>query len=138
MDFGLAEKCKWEPSLYCQWLGHSLDFSINRIFITEERVKRLEKSETCISGMATSSRHSHPTHSKSREEKTAWLNNNQFQNRRHKQLTKVRTRGVSALERTVAKQIATGGLNQVLGCTNLTLAPTDSHINKQAQVVLVK
>ncbi len=63
---------------------------------------------------------------------------NQFQNRRHKQLTKVRTRGVTALERSVAKQIATGGLNQVLGCTNLTLAPTGSHINKQAQVVLVK
>ena len=40
---------------------------------------------------------------------------NQFQNRRHKQLTKVRTRGVTALERSVAKQIATGGLNQVLG-----------------------
>ena len=63
---------------------------------------------------------------------------NQFQNRRHKQLTKVRTRGVTALERSVAKQIATGGLNQVLGCTNLTLAPTGSHINKQVQVVLVK
>lgn len=45
MEFGFLiaeEKCKWEPSLYCQWLGHSLDFSINRIFITEERVKRLE------------------------------------------------------------------------------------------------
>ncbi len=88
--------------------------------------------------MATSSRHSLPTQPKSREEKTAWLYNNQFQNRRHKQLTKVRTRGVTALERSVAKQIATGGLNQVLGCTNLTLAPTGSHINKQAQVVLVK
>jgi cephalosporin hydroxylase len=38
--------------------------------------------------MATSSRHSLPTQPKSREEKTAWLYNNQFQNRRHKQLTK--------------------------------------------------
>ncbi len=36
---------------------------------------------------------------------------NQFQNRRHKQLTKVRTRGVTALERSVAKQIATMGLS---------------------------
>ncbi len=79
-----------------------------------------------------------PHSQKRREDKRAWLYNNQFQNRRHKQLTKVRTRGVTALERSVAKQIATGGLNQVLGCTNLTLAPTGSHINKQAQVVLVK
>jgi hypothetical protein len=38
----------------------------------------------------------------------------------------------------VAKQFATWGLNQVLGCTNLTLAPTGSQINKQVQVVLVK
>jgi hypothetical protein len=30
------------------------------------------------------------------------------------------------------------GLNQVLGCTNLTLAPTSSHMNKQVQVFLVK
>ncbi len=88
--------------------------------------------------MAASSRHSLPTQPKSREEKTAWLYNNQFQNRRHKQSTKVGTRGVTALERSVAKQIATGGLNQVLGCTNLTLAPTGSRMNKQAQVVLVK
>jgi hypothetical protein len=56
----------------------------------------------------------------------------------HKQLTKKRTLGVTALERSVAKQFATGGLNQVLGCTNLTLAPTGSRMNKQAQVVLVK
>jgi hypothetical protein len=58
-----------------------------------------------------------------------------IQIRRHKQLTKKRTLGVTALEQSVAKQIATGGLNQVLGCTNLTLAPTCSHINKQVQVV---
>jgi hypothetical protein len=43
------------------------------------------KSEICISGMATFSRHSLPTQPKSREEKTAWLYNYQFQNRRHKQ-----------------------------------------------------
>jgi hypothetical protein len=58
--------------------------------------------------MAASSRYSLPTQPKSRE-KRACLYNNQFQNRRHKQLTKVRTLGVSALERSVAKQIATGG-----------------------------
>ncbi len=56
----------------------------------------------------------------------------------HKQLTKKRTLGVTALERSVAKQFATGGLNQVLGCTNLTLAPTGSFMKKQAQLVLVK
>jgi hypothetical protein len=56
----------------------------------------------------------------------------------HKHLTKKRTLGVTALERSVAKQCATGGLNQVLGCTNLTLAPTGSRMNKQAQLVLVK
>jgi hypothetical protein len=37
---------------------------------------------------------------------------------------------VTTLERSVAKQFATGGLDQVLGCRNLTLAPTGSHINK--------
>jgi hypothetical protein len=50
----------------------------------------------------------------------------------------MRIRGVSALERSAAKQFATGGSNQVLGCTNVTLVPTGSHINKKAQVVLVK
>jgi hypothetical protein len=47
--------------------------------------------------------------------------------------TKKRTRGVTSLERSVAKQFATVGLNQVLGCTNLTLGPTGSHINNQVQ-----
>jgi hypothetical protein len=36
------------------------------------------------------------------------------------------------------KTICHRDLNHVLGCTNITLAPTGSHINKQAQVVLVK
>ena len=72
-------------------------------------------------------RHSLPTQPKSRKEKTAWLYNNQFQNRRHKQLTKVRTGGFTALERSMAKQFATGGFNQVLECTNLTLAQTNKH-----------
>jgi hypothetical protein len=48
----------------------------------------------------------------------------------------MRTCGVTALERSVAKQFATEGLNQVLGRTNLTLAPTGSHINKQAQYLI--
>jgi predicted solute-binding protein len=47
------------------------------------------------------------------------------------QLRKTRTIGVTTLEWSVAKQFATGG-------TNLTLAPTGSHINKQVQIVLVK
>jgi hypothetical protein len=45
---------------------------------------------------------------KSREEKKALLYNNQFQKRRHKQLTKVKIRGVTALELSLAKQFATG------------------------------
>jgi radical SAM superfamily enzyme with C-terminal helix-hairpin-helix motif len=53
--------------------------------------------------MATFSKHSLSTQPKSRE-KRARLYNNQFQNRRHKQLTKE----VTALERSVAKQFATG------------------------------
>jgi hypothetical protein len=98
----------------------------------------LWKIEISIPGMAISSRHSLPTQPKSRKEKRAWLCNDQFQNRRHKQLTQVRTRGATALERSVAKQFATGGLNQVLGCTNLTLAPTGYDMNKQVHVALVK
>ncbi len=74
----------------------------------------------------------------SQEKEKEGIFNNHFQNRHHKQLTKLRTRGVTALERSVAKQFATGGLNQVRGCTNLSLAPTGSHINKQLQVVSVK
>jgi hypothetical protein len=50
----------------------------------------------------------------------------QFQIRHNKQLTKKRTLGVPALERSVAKQFGTGGLNQVVGCTNITLARTGS------------
>jgi hypothetical protein len=79
--------------------------------------------------MATSSRQSLPTKLKRREEKKAWLYNDQFQNRRHKQLTKMRTRGVTALKRSVAKPFATGGLYQILWCTNITLVPTHSQKN---------
>jgi hypothetical protein len=38
----------------------------------------------------------------------------------------MRTIGVTALERLVANHFSIGGLNQVIGCTNLTLAPTGS------------
>jgi hypothetical protein len=37
--------------------------------------------------------------------KKKWLYKDQFQNRRHKQLTIVRTRGVTALDRSVSKQL---------------------------------
>jgi hypothetical protein len=47
------------------------------------------------------------------EEKESMVRKSQFQNRHHKQRTNLRTWGVSALERSVAKQFATGGLNQV-------------------------
>jgi hypothetical protein len=36
----------------------------------------------------------------------------------------------------IGKTICHWWLNQVLGCTNLTLAPTGSHINKQVQSCL--
>jgi hypothetical protein len=65
------------------------------------------------------------------------VNNNQFQNRRYKQLTKVRTRGVTALERSMANNLPLG-FKPGSRVTNLTHAPTGSHINKQVQVVLVK
>jgi hypothetical protein len=52
-----------------------------------------------------------------RNEKKACLCNDQFQNRRNKQLTKLRIRGITALERSVAKQFAIGGINQVPSCT---------------------
>jgi hypothetical protein len=45
---------------------------------------------------------------------------------------------VTAFKLSVAKQFATRGLIQVLGCTNLTRSPTGSHMNKQVQDVLVK
>jgi hypothetical protein len=69
----------------------------------------MEKSEICISGIASLSKHSLPRQPNSIEEKKAWFDNNQFQNKRHKQLTKVRTGGFTSLERSVAKQFATGG-----------------------------
>jgi hypothetical protein len=69
-----------------------------------------KKSEKCISGIATFSRHSLSTQPKSREEKRAWLYNNQLKN---------------------------SVLKHAVECTNLKLAPTGSHINKQVQIVLV-
>ena len=36
------EKCNWEPSLKVVWLGHLLDMQNNKLFITEERIKRLQ------------------------------------------------------------------------------------------------
>ena len=36
------EKCNWEPSLKVVCLGHLLDKQNNKLFITEERIKRLQ------------------------------------------------------------------------------------------------
>ncbi|KAH3847037.1 uncharacterized protein LOC127873650 isoform X1 [Dreissena polymorpha] len=41
--FLLAEdKCIWKPNLHAIWLGHKLDFCLDRLYITEERICRLE------------------------------------------------------------------------------------------------
>lgn len=52
--------------------------------------------------MATANRHSLHSQPKRREEKKALLCNDQFQNRRQKQLTKVRTRKGYALDEHVS------------------------------------
>lgn len=47
LEFGflLAEdKCSWKPMRNGCWLGHTLDFVSNRLFISEERIDRLEMS----------------------------------------------------------------------------------------------
>ena len=43
LGFLLAEeKCKWEPSLKAIWLGHDIDMQEAKLYITEERIRRLE------------------------------------------------------------------------------------------------
>jgi hypothetical protein len=96
-------------AVLCFWKILILNAAIGKQFFFGK------KGEICISGMPTFSKHSLLTHPKSIDEKRACLYNNQFQNWRHKPLTKLRTRGVTALERSVAKQFATGGFNQGLG-----------------------
>ena len=47
LEFGflLAEdKCSWKPIRKGSWLGHTLDFVSNMLFISEERIGRLEMS----------------------------------------------------------------------------------------------
>ena len=47
IDFGFLlaeEKCSWEPKRVGFWLGHKLDYVSNRIFISDERIERLEMS----------------------------------------------------------------------------------------------
>ena len=42
-DFLLADdKCHWEPFREVVWLGHVLNMNDHRLYITEERIKRLE------------------------------------------------------------------------------------------------
>ena len=43
LGFLLAdEKCHWNPEQKVTWLGHCLDMIAGKLFITEERIKRLE------------------------------------------------------------------------------------------------
>lgn len=47
LEFGflLAEdKCSWQPVRKGAWLGHTLDFVANKLYISEERICRLEMS----------------------------------------------------------------------------------------------
>ena len=51
------EKCNWEPSLKVVWLGHLLDMQNNKLFITEERVKRLQiKIDSVLYQLRTNSK----------------------------------------------------------------------------------
>ena len=38
------DKCKWMPVQRTIWLGHIPDTAENKLYITEERIKRLETS----------------------------------------------------------------------------------------------
>ena len=45
LEFGFLlaeEKCNWEPALKVTWLGHMIDMESNMLFISEERIQRLE------------------------------------------------------------------------------------------------
>lgn len=43
LGFLLAEeKCQWMPNQRVTWLGHNINMSVGKLFITEERIDRLE------------------------------------------------------------------------------------------------
>ena len=45
IDFGFLladDKCNWEPAREAVWLGHVLNMSLYKLFITNDRIKRLE------------------------------------------------------------------------------------------------
>ena len=45
LDFGFLlahEKCNWFPSKKVTWLGHTIDMEKNLLFISDERIKRLQ------------------------------------------------------------------------------------------------
>jgi hypothetical protein len=65
-------------------------------------------------------------HSQKVEEKRAWLYNNQFHNRRHKHLTKVRIRRVTAMERSVDWKVAELYLEKDI-CGRQTESPFKRH-----------
>lgn len=62
------------------------------------------------------------------------LQYDQFEERHHTQQTKLRILRVTAMERSMAN-LPILAYNEVLGCTNLTVAKAGYHMNKQ--VVLV-
>ncbi|XP_060574478.1 uncharacterized protein LOC132732127 [Ruditapes philippinarum] len=47
LDFGFLladEKCQWDPVQRIEWLGHVLDMKSNHLYITSDRIRRLEKA----------------------------------------------------------------------------------------------
>ena len=49
LGFILAiDKCVWKPTMVVIWLGHTLNFNVNRLFITEDRIMRLENTVRSI------------------------------------------------------------------------------------------
>jgi hypothetical protein len=76
---------------------------------------------------------------KRRKEKRACIyNNTNFKQGYHKQLTKLRTPGVTAMERLVAIKKCHWGFKPGTRVHQPNLPPTGSHMDKQVQVVLVK
>ncbi|MEW8548285.1 MAG: reverse transcriptase domain-containing protein, partial [Candidatus Thiodiazotropha sp.] len=46
-EFGLliaSDKCHWEPVIRLEWLGYCLDMSVARVYVTEDRIGRLESA----------------------------------------------------------------------------------------------
>ena len=43
-----VDKCNWDPSLIQTWLGHVLNMSENRLYVTDTRVSNLRESMSSV------------------------------------------------------------------------------------------